>query len=62
MVFAITNQPKILISNVNDAVASGFSVNIRKIKIPKKVAVNDIKCHPFEPKFVAACTDGLVRL
>ena len=60
MVFSIESQPKILVCNINDAVAAGFSMNVRKLKIPKKVVVNDIKSHPFEPKFVAACSDGLV--
>ena len=61
MVYAINNQAKILISNINDAAMSGFSVNIKKIKIPKKIAINDLKCHPFDPKFVAASSDGLVK-
>lgn len=30
------------------------------MRIPKKIVINDIKCHPFDTKVLIACSDGYV--
>lgn len=56
------NQIRLFVTNVNEAINSESSISFRKLKIPKKVVVNDIKCHPIEAKCAVACSDGLVSL
>jgi len=60
MVFAMKNQIRLFVTNINEAITAESSVNFRKLKLPKKVVVNDIKCHPVEAKCAVACSDGFV--
>jgi hypothetical protein len=57
--FAVRNQPFLFVNNINEIVQDA-DFGIRKLKLPKKALVYDIKCHPIDTKCVAACNDGLV--
>jgi len=61
MIFSMRNQLRLFVTNINEAISAESSINFRKLKIPKKVIVNDIKCHPIEAKCAVACSDGLVN-
>ncbi|KAM3145005.1 hypothetical protein pb186bvf_003010 [Paramecium bursaria] len=61
--FSAVGQRNIYCANIDDTIASGGpQLNISKLKIPLKVNVNDLKCHPCEYKMIAACSDGQVRI
>ena len=60
MVFSVKNQIRLFVSNINDAISAESAVNFRRLKLSKKLTVNDIKCHPVEAKCAVACSDGLV--
>lgn len=48
-------------NNINEIVNQDSSnPAVRKLKLPKKVLVNDLKFHPVEAKCVGACSDGIV--
>lgn len=47
--------------NINDAILNS-TLNYKKMRVPKKLTINDIKCHPFETYVLIACSDGYVRI
>ena len=62
MIFSARGQTRLFMANINEAIASEAAVTFRKLKLSKKVTVNDIKCHPIEAKCAVACNDGVVNI
>lgn len=59
--FAVRDQPRLFINNINEIVQES-NFGTRKLKLPKKVTIFDLKAHPVASKCVGACSDGLVNI
>ena len=53
------NKRNLYAINISDAITTG-TLNYKKMRVPKKISINDIKCHPFDTKVLVACSDGYV--
>ncbi len=62
MIFSMRNQNRLFVANINEIISNDSTAVFRKLKLPKKVIVNDIKCHPLDAKCAIACSDGLVHI
>ena len=58
--FSAVNQHNIYCANLNEI--NNFSIKINKIKIPEKITIIDLKCHPNEHKLMALTSENLMRI
>ncbi|EGR31645.1 hypothetical protein IMG5_105290 [Ichthyophthirius multifiliis] len=60
--FSSKTQRNIYCANFQEAIQQANFQKYSKLKLPKKVLINDLKCQPNEKKIVVACSDGFIRI
>ncbi|CAK87046.1 unnamed protein product (macronuclear) [Paramecium tetraurelia] len=61
--FSAIDQRNIYCANIDDTIKSnGPELILSKLRLPERVNVNDLKCHPTDYKICSACSDGLLRV
>jgi hypothetical protein len=60
--FTAVGMRNIYVANIMEAIDEGSFLNYNKLKMPKKILVHDLKCHPNDRKIVAACSDSQIRV